>query len=53
VKWPGAVNDVALFTKDEVHETRSAAVAHASHLRDEKIASLRKQLAKLETLAFE
>lgn len=35
---------------DEAHETREAAVAAAEAARIKKIASLRKQLAKLEAL---
>ena len=34
------------------HETREAAVAAAEEMRQEKIASLRKQLARLESLTF-
>lgn len=37
----------------DAFETREEAVAAANAARDKKVASLRKQLAKLEKLAFE
>ncbi len=35
------------------HRTRKAAVARAEKMRDDKIASLRKQIERLEKLTFE
>ena len=37
----------------DVHETREAALAAAESMRTKKIASLKKQVAKLEALRFE
>lgn len=40
------------FWGSEFHLTRAAAVARAQEMRTKKIASLRKQIAKLEAMDF-
>lgn len=47
----GRFNSYALGT--EIHETRAEAVMAAEAMRVKKIASLRKQIAKLEAMKFE
>jgi hypothetical protein len=44
--------DKTHYHKPYWHVTRSGAAAHAEELRVKKIASLRKQIAKLEKLTF-
>lgn len=45
--------DYVLLDPKDVHETWYAAVAAALALRDKRVASLRKQIAKLEKLSFD
>lgn len=52
VKWPGAVGGCAIFCGDDWHATHLAARSRAAAMRVAKIASLRKQIAKLEKLSF-
>jgi hypothetical protein len=40
------------FHGNEWHKTKAEAIARANLMRDQKIASLRKQIAKLESLTF-
>jgi len=41
------------FSKDEWHKTRGEAVARAEEMRKKKLASLHKQISKLEALKFD
>ncbi len=50
VDAPG--NYTSCYHGDDWHDTREAAVARAEEMRKKKIASLKKQLAKLEALKF-
>lgn len=52
VDWPGGLNGVAVFRNGEWLETREDAVARANHMKRERIASLQKQIAKLEKKTF-
>jgi hypothetical protein len=52
VKWEGALNGQWYFHGKGWHRTREAAVERAEEMRVAKIASLRKQIAKLEKLKF-
>ena len=45
--------NMTLFDKRDWHTTREAAVAQAEQMRIKKIASLKKQIARLEKLKFE
>jgi hypothetical protein len=47
------VNGLAMELGRDAHETREAAVADAERRRVAKIASLRKQIARLEALTWE
>jgi len=50
-RLPGEIG-LILFWKPDWHETRKAAVARAEVMRKKKLASLKKQIAKLEALSF-
>lgn len=53
VKWPGACNGSALFPKSAYSHTKEDALACARAMRDKKIKSLEKQIAKLRKLYTE
>lgn len=50
-RLPGEIG-LILFWKPDWHETRKAAVARAEVMRQKKLVSLKKQIAKLEALSF-
>lgn len=52
VEWPGGFTGTMMFTKTEWFETEAAAMENAEQRRIAKIASLRKQISKLEKLSF-
>ncbi len=52
VSWPGAVGGWALFSKNDWAETKERAIAQADKKRSAKIASVKRQLAKLEAMTF-
>jgi hypothetical protein len=52
VPWENDLNGSEYFHKNEWFFSPSAAVAKAEDMRDKKIASLRKQIAKLEKMIF-
>jgi hypothetical protein len=52
VKWPGAIGGSAMFGKNHWHSDPAEAVKAAEEMRAKKIASLQKQIAKLEKLTF-
>ncbi len=52
VAWPGAPNNRALFWPKDWSETREQAAARADEMRKAKIASIQKQIAKLEAMTF-
>lgn len=47
------MNGSCLFHNNEWWESRSEAITQAEVMRDKKIASLKKQIAKLEAMDFE
>ena len=52
IKNPGSWKCETIRTK-HWHKTEAEAVARAKEMRDKKIASLKKQIAKLEAMKFE
>lgn len=52
VKWPGGLNGWQLFQGAETWPTFEAAVRGADAARIKRIASLKKQIAKLEKLTW-
>ena len=52
VEWPSGLNGTAMFFRGQWQATREAAVAQANKMRVAKIASLKKQIAKLEAKSF-
>ncbi|MGE0278428.1 MAG: hypothetical protein AB7R40_23780 [Nitrospiraceae bacterium] len=52
VEWPNGLNGQMMFSKKDWHETAEAALAQADAMRLKKIASLKKQIAKLEAMRF-
>lgn len=52
VHWAGAPNNRALFAGNDWHKTYAAALEQADTMRVAKIASPRKQIARLEQFSF-
>jgi len=52
VPWKNGWNEVAYFHKNEWHDDKGTAIARAEGMRVSKIASLKKQIAKLEAMKF-
>jgi len=52
VRWPGWLNNEGCFCGDDWHKSEKAALARAEEMRSRKIASLRRQITKLEKLEF-
>ncbi|GJD41289.1 hypothetical protein [Methylobacterium bullatum] len=52
VRWPGGLNGQFGIGKGDWSPTLQAAIARAEAMRVAKIASLKKQIAKLEKLEF-
>ncbi|MRI57468.1 hypothetical protein D8770_26580 [Methylobacterium sp. DB1607] len=52
VEWPGAIDGNAYFYGEDWHPTREAALARAEEMRAAKIASLHRQIERLESLEF-
>lgn len=52
VKWPGGLNGSALFNRNQWSSSAEDAVKRANAMRVAKIASLQKQITKLEKLTF-
>lgn len=52
VKGKVAVTTFGMLFHPDWHNTEAAAIAHAKQMRDKKIASLKKQIEKLEKLTF-
>ncbi len=52
VVWPGAMGDTLMLRKIDVYHSRASAAERAEEMRISKIASLRKQIAKLEKKVF-
>lgn len=44
---------VDIYAPSECHQTKSAAIRRAKAMREKKLASLRKQIARLEKLKFD
>lgn len=53
VVWEGGLNGVAYFHKPYWHTTKEDAVIHARFMRDNKVASMRRQMEKLHNLEFD
>lgn len=52
VEWSGTFNGKMMLTKGEWFESKDAALENANSRRAKKIASLKKQIAKLEAMTF-
>lgn len=52
VRWPERVFNIIGLTQTECHATREAAVTRAEEMRRQKLAGLKRQIAKLETKVF-
>ncbi|AWI90296.1 hypothetical protein C0214_19765 [Methylobacterium sp. DM1] len=52
VLWPGALNGREMLGRRDWAPTREAALARAEEMRAAKIASLRRQIERLESLEF-
>lgn len=52
-KVPGAMNNWALYGRTNWAPTREEAAAQATAMRDRKIKSVEKQLAKLKAMTFD
>ena len=53
VPWKNGWDGVAYFHKNEWHDDKGTAIARAEGMRVSKIASLKKQIAKLEAMKFD
>jgi len=52
VSWPGHVFGSIGLTPSECHATRAEAIARAEEMRRQKLAGLKRQIAKLEVKSF-
>lgn len=50
VRWNGEIHNRARWTNEQWHGSEAHAIIYAEHMRDRKIESLKKQIAKLEKL---